>query len=234
MTLSVRQTWSDLLFVHWPLTADPLRRALPQSALADLLDAFGGSAWITITPLYMSGVGIRGLPGVPGASAFPELNVRTYVTIDGRPGVAFLSLDAGSRLACAAARLAYRLPYFHARMTAREDGGWIAFSSRRVERGAPPAEFRARYRPVGEGRRSEPGSLAHWLTERYSLYTADSRGRLFRADVEHEPWSLQPAELQIDVNTMAQAHGIELPSLAPIVQFARRLEVIAAPLRRVR
>src|SRR5439155_18401015 len=139
------------------------------------LDVFDGTAWLSITPFFLSDLRPRALPALPWLSCFPELNVRTYVTRDGKPGVYFSSLDAGSVFAVAAARATYHLPYFRAAMTVtRTPDGAIEYDSRRRHRDAPSAEFSGRYRPTGAASRSTPGTLDHFLTERYCLYAVDS------------------------------------------------------------
>ena len=151
------QTWHDLLFAHWPLVPDDLRPTLPPGLR---LDTYAGRAWVGVVPFRLSGLRLRGLPPVPWLSAFPELNVRTYVTAppDNKPGVYFYSLDAGNPLAVAAARrLALR--YFAARMAVRRTGGWVSYRSTRVHRHAPPATFAARYRSTGEAFHAALGSL---------------------------------------------------------------------------
>lgn len=219
----VRQTWHDLLFAHWPLTPAVLRPLVP-SALS--LDLFDGRAWLGVVPFRMSAVTARGLPPLPGLSAFPELNVRTYVTAGGKPGVLFFSLDAGSRLAVEAARLAFRLPYYRARMSVLPHGEAVHYASRRVDRRAGTAEFMADYRPTGSPFRSRPGTLDHFLTERYCLYAPVSDRRFYRAEIHHAPWPLQPAEAEIVKNTMAASGGIETPDTPPLLHFARRLDVV--------
>ncbi len=222
------QRWHDLLFLHWPLPAGPLAPHVPAGLT---LDTREGQAWLGIAAFRMTGVRLRGLPPLPGVSAFPELNVRTYVTREGRPGVLFLSLDAGSALAVELARWWYRLPYFRARMTVTVAGRSVCYASRRTDPRGRPAAFRALYAPAGEPRPSAPGSLEHWLTERYCLYTADQRGRVYRADIQHAPWPLQPATATVEDNTMALAQGLVLPPAAPLLHFAARLEVRVWPLR---
>jgi uncharacterized protein YqjF (DUF2071 family) len=125
---------------------------------------------------------------VPALSTFPELNVRTYVTVDGKPGIWFLSLDASSRLAVEAARRTYKLPYFQARMSVERRDEDIAYSCRRET--DPKRSFEAGYRPTGDTFNATPGSLEWFLTERYCLYAID-RGALHRAEIQHPPWELQ-------------------------------------------
>jgi uncharacterized protein len=226
-TWTSAQIWHDLLFAHWPLPPQDLRRLLPPELP---LDTFDGSAWVGVVPFWMSGIRRRFLPPIAGLSRFPELNVRTYVTLQGRPGVYFFSLDAASSPAVWAARRFFHLPYFHARMRSRPIGGTIHYESARNK--GPSAEFRGSFKPIGTIRLSGPGTLEHWLTERYCLYTTFA-GRVYRGDIHHQQWPLQDAEAEIEVNTMAAASGIRLPISPPVLHFARKLEVAIWPLSRV-
>lgn len=226
------QTWSRLLFAHWPVDPAELRALIPASLP---IDTFNGQAWVGVVPFYMSGVRFRYMPAIPTTREFCELNVRTYVVpTGGRPGVWFFSLDASSGLAVRGARQAFRLPYYNARMNLRRDGDRTYYQSQRVHRGAPDAAFRGRYGPVSPVFKAQPGTLEHWLTERYCLYTADRTGRIYRGDIVHTPWPLQQAEADITVNTMADAAGIVLPEQVPLLHYAERLDVKAAYLRAVR
>lgn len=218
------QTWSTLLFAHWPLTPESLRPLVP-AALT--LDTYEGEAWLGIVPFRMTNVRPRFTPPVPGLSAFPELNVRTYVTRDGKPGVWFFSLDAANRIAVALARSLFRLPYFRARMSCRGgDVKTISYQSVRTHRDAPSAAFDAVYRPAGPVFYAARGSLEEWLTERYCLYAAGPGGVLLRDEIHHRRWPLQPAEAEIRLNTMAQAAGIALPDAPPLLHYAARQETL--------
>jgi len=222
----LRQVWHDLLFLHWPIEAALLRPWIP-GALA--IDEFSGSAWVAVTPFWMSGIGFRKWPGVPLASRFAELNVRTYVRLADRPGVWFFSLDAASRLGVFGARLLYGLPYRTARMWHRALGEEILYRS---ERG-PRAGFEARYGPTGPAAYSNPGSLEHWLTERYCLYAPGDGSRLRRAEIHHAPWPLQPAAATITRNDMLKAASLGVAGPPTLLHFSRRLEVVIWPAERV-
>ena len=221
----MQQTWNDLLFAHWPVAAESLRSLVPPVLL---LDTFDGKCWVAVTPFHMSGVRGRGLPTIPGAWRFPELNVRTYVTYDGTPGVFFFSLDAASRLAVWGARMTYHLPYFFAQMKVREENSRFRYESIRN----PGTVFRVTYSPVGPVQLRKPETIERWLTERYCLY-AVVRGSVYRAEIHHEQWPLQDAEADISANTMARAAGIELPNVTPLLHFSKRLEVLIWPLKKV-
>jgi hypothetical protein len=235
----MRQTWNDLLFAHWAMAPEYLRPLVPRELE---LDTFDGRCWVAVTPFYMTGVSVRGVPPLPGFSHAPELNVRTYVTVNGKPGVYFFSLDIFNVLAVAGARMIYALPYFYAYMAYGQRRDWVEYFCGRVDReranpayhgnASPdlallptPAEFRGRYRPTSAVFHAAAGTLEHFLTERYCLYVVD-RGHVLRADIHHVPWPLQRAEAQIAVNTMALADGIQLPLDAPHLLFARRLDVL--------
>lgn len=170
----------------------------------------------------------RGLPDLPWISAFPELNVRTYVLRDGKPGVWFLSLDATNPLAVWAARTFFHLPYHRASMSLVQDHGRIDYRSERAG-----ARFEGAFRPASEVIPARPGSLDHWLTERYCLYARDPRGSLWRNDVHHAPWPLQRAEAEIRVNTMLAVHGLDGSRPPRLLQFARRLDVVVWSSKRV-
>ena len=221
------QTWERLLFAHWSVPVASVRDHVPRSLA---VDTFGGSAWIGITPFRVSGLRLRGAPPMPFVSRFLELNARTYVTVEEKPGIWFFSLDASSRLAVEAARRAYKLPYFLARISASESGAGFAYASERATRGARPAEFSGRYWANGEAFAAAPGSLEHFLTERYCLYAVE-RDHVFRGEIHHRPWPLRPAEAEIARNTMAPP-GIPTNG-EPLLHLAERQDVVIWPLASV-
>lgn len=233
-----RQSWLDLLFAHWPVPASALRHLVPPSLE---LQEFEGASWVGVVPFRMAGVMRRPLPDLPWISAFPELNLRLYVERDGKPGVWFLSLDAANPLAVWAARRWFHLPYFQARMSLIEAAGRFRYDSLRraaalTPAGPTPIRFAAEYAPTSETYFATPGTLEHWLTERYCLYAQGPDGSLFRGEIHHTPWPLQQAEATIAVNDLAVPHALSAASLEsppPLLHFARRIDVVVWPLERV-
>ncbi len=223
------QTWLELLFAHWPIKPDALRSLIP-TALE--IDTFDGEAWVGVVPFRMRNIHPRGLPSVQGLSHFPELNVRTYVTTRGRPGVYFFSLDASNPIAVAIARSVFHLPYFNATMRCERRGAHVHYSSHRTHRNAPHADYIARYRPIAPITYSPQKTIAHWLTERYSLYTTFHE-QLYRGEIHHAQWPLQAAELETEQDTMARSHEIQLPDTAPLLHYSEQQEVLIWPLQRV-
>ena len=224
------QTWNDLLFAHWPVDSETLREKIPSGFE---LDTFDGQAWLGIVPFYMTNVSPRGVPNLPWMSEFAELNVRTYVRVGGVPGVYFFSLDAANSVAVGMARTMFHLPYFSADMSVEQREGWIEYNSKRSTASGPPAQLLARYRPTGNPHPPVEGTREHFLTERYCLFTVDSSFHACRVDIHHPPWPLQPAEAEISENTMADAAGIRLPAMAPLLHFAKRQDMVGWMLRRV-
>jgi uncharacterized protein YqjF (DUF2071 family) len=219
-----RQSWHDLLFAHWPVPASALRALVPASVA---IQEFDGTSWVGVVPFRMTGVMRRPLPDVPGLSAFPELNLRLYVEVGGKPGVWFISLDAANALAVWAARRFFHLPYFRADMTTRDDGRRIHYrSQRRTRANEPRVTFKGSYWPTSEPFRSEPGTLEHFLTERYCLYAQARDGTILRANVHHRPWPLQTAAAELEVNTVGEAQGIELRGAPARLHFSRQLDVV--------
>jgi uncharacterized protein len=217
------QRWSDLLFAHWPVPVDIIRALVPPSLP---LDTYDGSAWISVASFYLSHLRPRYLPAVPWVSAFPELNVRTYVSLGGKPGVYFFSLDAGSRLAVESARALYHLPYLFADMkTTRQSDGLVSYASRRTDARGKPATFDATYRAIGPVTHATPGTLDHWLTERYCLYAVDRASRVFRAEIHHHRWPLQPVNATIERNSMVSAAGLSVAT-PTLLAFASAIDVV--------
>jgi uncharacterized protein YqjF (DUF2071 family) len=217
------QTWDGLLFAHWRVEAEAVRALVPPELSVDEHD---GSAWLGITPFDLTGFRLRGTLPLPIVSCFPEINVRTYVTAEGKPGIWFFSLDTSSLIAVEAARRAYKLPYFHARIALDRDEDRIHYSSARRD-AIRPFVFGATYEPVGMAFEPESGTLEHFLTERYCLYT-EYGGELYRAEIHHPPWPLQPAEAEVRGNTMAP---IALEG-DPLVHYSERQDVVIWPLER--
>ena len=217
----IAQRWERLLFAHWPVESRGLRRLLPPAVEPD---EYGGAAWVAIVAFVMTGtraakrVAFRNLPPIP------ELNVRTYVRHEGVPGVWFLSLDTNSPLFVSMGRALYGLRYRLARMAAVADGDRVHYVS-----SAGDAAFASSHGPCGGAAPAAPGSLEHFLFERYRLF-AERRGRLITAVVAHRPWPLQPAEAEIRLNRMAPP-GVVLDG-QPLLHFCRGVDAaISTPAR---
>jgi uncharacterized protein YqjF (DUF2071 family) len=212
------QTWHHVLFAHWPVEVASMRRAVPAQLDLDLCD---GTAWIGVVAFEISNMAPR---GVPLPLAFPELNVRTYVTVRGKPGVYFFSLDAASALAVWGARTFFSLPYFRAHMHVQHaPDAQIRYVSNRI---AGDASFDGSYAPYAPAAPPVPGTLDFFLTERYCLYTVNRRGQAASVDIHHPRWPLQRAWAEISENTMARAFALAAPTSPPLLHYAERQDVV--------
>jgi uncharacterized protein YqjF (DUF2071 family) len=216
------QRWHDLLFLHWDLPPDVLRPLVPPRLE---VDTFEGRAFVTITPFTVRGAKLRGLPPLPALSEFHEINVRTYVHLGGEdPAVWFFSLDAASALAAALARASLRLPYCYARIHRSGAGDGRSYEASRVlPRG--PATLSASWTAVGDPAPARPGTLEHFLTERYLLFSRAFGRKLFRLQVHHAPWLLRGVRGLEVAQTLSTADGVPLLRGAPLAQWSEGVDV---------
>jgi len=217
------QTWLDLAFIHWEVAYDQMRARIPEPLE---IDTFDGKAWIGIVPFDMQGVTFRGLSAISALSNFPEINVRTYVTFGGKPGVWFFSLDVPSSLAVWAARRFFHLPYRRAQVHIHHRGD----DSVDYRHTLPGAEFAANYRPLAKAD-ADQDAFAHWATERYCLYCRSNKGRIYRTEVQHPQWQLDVADITIHRNTLLDP--FEVGECHPSVLYAKQIQVVAYAPERV-
>jgi len=209
------QKWRDLLFLHWEVPPAALRPLVPHALELDL---FEGRAHVGVIPFVVSQTRARFLPPLPGLSPFREVNTRTYVrfpsAVDG--GVWFFALDATNLAAVAGARAGWQLPYFAC--TARlshdpRDGSLLRYRASRLVPGPTPATLDVEFRVHENLGVAEPGTLEHFLIERYLLYTNWRPAGLMVGEVRHQPYPLRRAELvRLDCETLARSHGLLPPT----------------------
>ncbi len=218
----IRQEWHELLFAHWPVPADLLRKRVPPQLELDL---WHGEAYVGVVPFLLRNMRPRGVPAIPVISHFAEINVRTYVSYKGIPGVYFFSLDAANLSAVLGARFAYALPYYHAKFSTAKANDRIDYASRRLQR-PKPANFSASYWPTSDVRAYEPPeqSLERFVSERYCLYAVTKR-HVYRTVVHHLPWPLQSAEAVIEQNSMADPIALSLNG-KPLLHFSKFMDVL--------
>lgn len=224
----MHQSWDKLLFLNWEVPIHVLRPLIPEALE---IDTFDGKAWLTITPLHIYDLRPSILPPVPYLSWVHELNVRTYVYVDGVPGVWFFSLDANGLLAVLGARTLFHLPYYMARIELEANNNTVSFSSYRPD---VDARFNAQWSIGNSLPPAEPGSLEFFLVERYCLY-AQRGDSIFRCRIHHEPWPLQECiGLKDFSSTMATVNGIPEPGSGPLTYCGGPVHVDVWPLEKVR
>ena len=211
------QEWNHVLFLHWKVSARELQTLLPAHLTLDLYE---GTAWVSLVPFTMEKMRPNGMPAFTPISNFHEINVRTYVTAEGKPGVYFLNIEAQKYLSAYIARKTSGLPYEksvikrainHSQHTYTSTNQVKAFQlNAAFETGSPIT-----HKPP----------LNTWLTERYCLYLGDN-GQLYRYQIHHHPWELQ--EVQIKNLTTAYAIGnISLHTPPDLAHYSKGVQVIA-------
>jgi len=227
------QNWNDLLFAHFAVDAPTLRQMVPDALTLDLYDRVG---WVTIAAFCTSHLRPSGIPPLPGLSFFPQLTLRTYVTLQGKPGLLYLSVDAANLSAVWLARVFFRMQYWHASMQvsgatiqarkAEEKAIHLRSSRLHGPRGENgPAKLDVQYCPEGEARLAGRGSLEEFLTERYCVYSWNRR-KIYRTEVHHQPWSLQGATVEIRDNTIGAPLGLTFPARPEFCHFSRSLKAL--------
>ncbi|RBI64500.1 DUF2071 domain-containing protein [halophilic archaeon] len=229
MLPSLHLDWRHVLFANWSVDPELVARKVPDALDVQTRD---GQAWLSVVPFTNVNVRPRLTPKRLGRR-LPELNLRTYVTFDGEPGIYFFSLDADGVLSVLGARLFHHLPYYFADIDLSVADGQVRFESRRRHPGSRPVRVSATYRPTGERFRSEPGSLAEFLTERHCLFTEAQDGSIRYTTVAHERWPLYDAEATVDAEDLFRANGFDRPAGDAVFYYSPGVDTLASPSRRL-
>ncbi len=226
----MRQRWSGLLFLHWPISPESIQATLPPGLH---VDTFDGQAWIGVVPFFMDRVRPSLLPPVPGLSWFREMNVRTYVHDDrGVPGVWFHSLDCDQPLAVEIARRFFHLPYEHAQMDIARSGVQIDYRCERDGIANDPAHFI--YENPRSTAEAQEGTLEWFLVERYVLFSVNGRGKLCEGRVHHHPYRIAPAQCPKWSAAPIGWNGLEMPTGPPhSILGAETVDVEVFPLKAI-
>ena len=210
----MKQTWKDVLFAHYPVQKKVLEKLVP-SVLP--LDTYNGTCWVSIVPYLTSSMHPRGFPPIPGMAAYPGFNIRTYVTLNGKPGVYFFRLTAANFLAAHFAKTFFRLPYLYMDMKYKKVKNLIVFESEKKT----GLQLLCNYKSISDPVPTEKGSLEEWLVERYCVYTVNKKGVPLRGDILHEPWLLEKAEAEFHQNTLLSSLNIVAENEKPILHYAK-------------
>jgi uncharacterized protein YqjF (DUF2071 family) len=220
------QDWLELLFAHWPIPVAALRPHVPPTLG---IDTFDGTAWVSLVAFRLERIRHRWLPSPDFLTDSLELNFRTYVRYHGESGIYFLSIHASNPLLVGLARLATPLPYQSARMSYNRQSDSFHFDAHRPAADGKDRRFAADFRSLGQTSRAKPGSLDHWLVERYCLFVDGRRGRLLRTVVDHPPWEVQSVQAQVGANTMGDPFGMDLTTAPALAHFSMGVHAFIWP-----
>lgn len=219
----MRQTWRNVFFAHWPVLPERLRPSIPSTLE---IDTYQQMAWIGVVLFEIEGIYFRGLSPISVVHKFPEVNLRTYVQHKGKPGVFFLSLDVGNWASLVISKRWYHLPYRNAKISYRKEGSTFHCQSVRKGKSTIPITMKGSFTPNSESYYPEEGTIDHWLTERYCLYSLDRRGNIYCGDIHHKPWLLQKAQAVISDNTLPTPFGIDISEVEPILHFSKGMDTL--------
>lgn len=179
------QTWKNLLFQHFELqNTTALHKYLPKDCT---FDSFDGKFYIGLVSMEMTEVKHKSLPSLVLFKKYNELNVRTYIRHNNKPGVLFLSLDVDSLISVLGARIFYGLPYRYAAYTNASQ----SIHSKRASK----TQFRVHYKVTSKAEVFQKGSFAFWATERY-FFANKYLGISFKGEIAHKPWKLSYATVE--------------------------------------
>jgi len=212
------QQWRDLAYVHWRYPVEEVQALLPSGVEVDVHD---GSAWVGLIPFSMRKIGLPRLPAVPYFGSFPEVNVRTYVRCNGKPGVWFFSLDVNRFLPSLVARTTYLLPYCWGSARHFRDGDVLKTTVRRRW----PSTSSTHISILIGDEIEEPSDTAVFLSARWGLYSKGFRGALRYAPVDHEKWPLYSATLLDIDDSLVTSAGLSAPRGEPHVMFSPGVSV---------
>jgi len=227
----MRQSWRNVLFLHWPVPVEKLRPLIPSSLQ---IDTFNGSAWLGIILFVLEGIFPLGISSVSLTPKFPETNVRTYVKYKDKPGIYFISIDVENWASLNIAKRWYRLPYNSAQIFFRKDGQTCYFQSIRKGNENPSISLKGKYGPISDVYYAKKGTLDHWLTERYCLYSSNNGVNIFCGEIHHQPWPLQKAEIDLVRNTLFNPFNFELSKVKPIAHFSTGVDSLMWNIKRLR
>jgi uncharacterized protein YqjF (DUF2071 family) len=144
----------------------------------------------------------------------------------------FFSLDAASSLAVVGGRLGFALPYFRSDMALERSGDRVRYQLRRRWPAPRDAALEVDYE-VGEALGcAQPGTLEHFLVERYSLFARRRHGPLLRADVRHAPYPLRRARVGAVSESLLAAARIRGDDPRPPDLYSDGVDVDIFPPRR--
>jgi uncharacterized protein YqjF (DUF2071 family) len=224
----MKQRWAELGFFHWAVSPELITPRLPKGLH---VDTFDGKAWIGIVPFLMQRIRPVGLPPLPWLSWFHELNLRTYVYDEsGNPGVWFFSLDCNQPIAVEIARRMFHLPYQHASMSSKISDSSVEYHSKRKSHISGDAVYKYP-RPTAPGP-AIIGSLEWFLVERYTLFSADTKGNIYSGRVHHDPYQIEPMSHGVCSTLPFSLNGFTEPETPPnSLISANSVDVTVYPLK---
>jgi len=207
------QEWNNVVFLHWPVNLVELKKIVPKKIEIDL---FEGIPWVSLVAFTMENIRPRILPTFYPVSNFDEINIRTYVKMNNKTGVYFLSIEGSKWISCKIAKGLSALPYIYSKMDRDENH----YRSKNRKYGD---SFNVQYSVGGEIKIKT--HVDTWLTERYALFQ-DTEKFIKEYEIHHIEWPIQ--EIEIDALNINYPRFTELIDEIPKkMHFSKGVQVIA-------
>ncbi len=219
MSWIIEQRWNHVLFLNWKVDPSSIQGQIPFP-----LDLYDGKAVVSIVPFLMDRIRFPFTPVIPGLSRLWELNLRTYVKVNGIPGVYFFCLDTPNILGNWIAQNFFRLPYRFSRIESSVKNMDYNFESKGKDY---LLNINAN---ILSDKTTNP--FQKWVTERYHLFL-EKNGKSWRGDVIHEPWQVHSAKMNLIQGQFTHQIGHELPSQFDSIYYAKQIYVRFKPFREI-
>jgi uncharacterized protein YqjF (DUF2071 family) len=216
--------WSHIILLTFEAPEGLIRRSIPPGVEPDRWD---GRTHVSLVALQMRDVRVAGWR-IPGFTAHPQVNFRTYVRLAGEPGVWFVRQFVPSRLIAAVGRLRYGEPFWPTPIRSRVLD--LPAEVRAEYAVGPPAlGWHVNVAAAPAARLPAPDSAEHYVMERVFACRARPDGRLGVFRVAHPPWAVRDvraADYRFDFGSLYGAEWEFLNRAQPTsVVFAEGSEV---------
>ncbi len=207
------QEWNNAIFLHWQVELTELEKVVPKELEIDL---FEGKPWVSVVAFTMEKIRPKNLPSFPPISDFDEINIRTYVKSNNKPGVYFLSIEGGKKLSCIVAKGMSELPYRFSKIKRSQN---LYKSSNSEFNDKLNIEFTI------EKELKEKTELDKWLTERYALFQ-DTEKSINEFEIHHLEWPINEIKLKT-VDFDYPRFGKLIKNEPNKIQYSKGVKVIA-------
>lgn len=188
------QEWNKAIFLHWEVDSKLIQPLLPKGLTLDIIN---NKTWVSLVAFDMNNIGIKNLPKPPYISDFYEINIRVYITCNGKPSVYFLSMEGNKRSSCKILKMVSKFPYRYSKMN-RNDSSYNSENKKFND------TFNIEYNIKNTAVKKDKIDL--WLTERYAVFQ-DYKTHIIEYDVHHIEWPIQNITIQnLNVNYPRFSH----------------------------
>jgi uncharacterized protein YqjF (DUF2071 family) len=217
------QSWREVIFLHWQVPAEILQPHLPKHRSLQA-DVFEDTAWVSLVCFKVKDARPRALPPLPGISSFYEINLRTYVICENKPGVVFLDIHSDNALVNRLNRMIH-LPYSKGDITSKAKNQFRYKDIDPAQRNIVEISFsRLAIQPLSR--------MDKWLTERYYAFQQAGRA-VWQFPIHHIQWPLQAISLTGAAVTYKWQDIVLSDKKLHTAHFSKGVDVLFWPPRKI-